>query len=313
MQANHSLPSSNHVLTVQLSVLTSRAVKRLQVLGGLIPPTSLVLLSSFAIQMGNVYSKSLFDALGSSGTVFICKLISTALLLGISRPRLKNHSYREYFQVVLMGVCMAGMSLAYFAAIARIPLGIAAALGFLGPLGIAVIGSRQLFDLIWVVLAAVGVFLLAPVAGVQLDPIGLMLAIVAAGCWAAYIMVSVPVGRAFSGGTGLALAIAVATVVSSVPGILSGGAALLSPMVLGVGLVVAVFGTVLPYSLEFNALRRIPPRTFGVLISIEPAIAAIVGFLFLKEVLEFRTLIAIVCITAAAVGVTLFGKANKRH
>lgn len=312
MQANHTLPSSNHVLAVQLSVLASRTVKRLQMLGGLIPPTSLVLLSSFAIQMGNVFSKSLFDVLGSSGTVFICKLISTALLLGISRPRLKNYRNRDYLQVVLMGMCMAGMSLAIFAAIDRIPLGIAAALSFLGPLGIAVIGSRQLLDLIWVVLAAVGVFLLAPVAGVQLDPIGIMLAIGSAGCWGAYIMVSVPVGRTFSGGTGLALAMAVATVVSSVPGIVSGGTAFLSPMVLVVGLVVAVFGTVLPYSLEFNALKRIPPRTFGVLMSIEPAIAAIVGFLFLKEVLEFRTLIAIVCITAAAVGVTLFGKANKR-
>jgi inner membrane transporter RhtA len=281
---------------------------------GSIPPSGLVLLSSFAIQAGTALAKTLFDSLGSSGTVFVCKALAAVLLMAIWRPRWQRHTYREYGLVLLMGLAMAGMNLAIYGAIARIPLGIASAIEFIGPLSVAVMGSRRPLDLIWVALAAIGVFLIDPVGGTtSIDPLGIALALASAVCWAIYILVSVPVGQFFPGGTGLSLAMVAATCFLAIPGIASGGTALLNPVVLWIGLATAVLGTVLPYSLEFSALKRLPPRIFGVLMSIEPAIAALVGFLFLQETLNFRTLTAIGLVTSAAIGVTLTGRQDPPH
>ena len=309
MTFNSSLSIVKHpIQTTGLTALIARAARQVMAIPASIPPAGLVLISSFAIQFGSAFSKTIFDTVGSSGTVFVCKLIAAVLLLVMARPRWRDYTPRDYGLVIVMGMWMAGMNLAIYGAISRIPLGIASALEFLGPLALALAGSRQILDLLWVVFAATGVFLLAPTAGFDLNPIGVGLALVAAGCWAGYILASVPVGRVFSGGTGLAIAMSVATGFLAVPGIAEGGMALLSPIVLLVGIVVAVIGTMLPYSLEYAALKRISPRTFGILLSIEPAIATIIGFIFLKETIDLRASIAISCVIIAAIGVTLGSK-----
>jgi inner membrane transporter RhtA len=291
-----------------LETSLARGVKQLQRLGGAIPPSSLILLSSFAIQIGTVVAKSLFDSLGSVGAAFVCKAFAAILLLCLWRPRLRHHSYSDYALIGLLGLTIAGMSLTIYGAIERIPLGIASTLEFVGPLMVAVIGSRRLLDLVWVTLATTGVLLLAPLGSSSLDWVGVVLALLSAGFWASYILVSGPAGRAFPGGAGLALAMVVAALLLLPAGVAQGGVALLNPMVFGVGFGAAFLGTAVPYSLEYAALKKMPPRMFGVLISIEPAIAALVGFIFLKEQLEWRTLLAIVLVTSAAIGVTLFGK-----
>jgi inner membrane transporter RhtA len=285
---------------------------QLQTWFGSVPPSSLVLLTSFAAQAGTATSKQLFDVLSPIGAAFICKAIAAVLMLLIWRPRLQNRRWGDYVLVTGLGLAIAGLSLAFYGAIARIPLGIASALDFVGPLSVAVLGSRRLLDLVWVILAASGVLLLTPISGASLDPLGVTFGLLSASSWAGFILLSAPVGRAFSGGSGLSLAMAIATLLMLPLGIHAGGSDLLEPSVLLLGLGIAILGVVLPYSLEYKALKRLPPRVYGVLISIEPAIAALVGLLFLGEQLEFRSLVAIAMVTTAAMGVTLFGR-NPRN
>jgi inner membrane transporter RhtA len=178
--------------------------------------------------------------------------------------------------VALFGVTIAAMNAAFYAAIARIPLGIAVTLEFVGPLGVAFVASRRRSDLLWAGLAAGGVLLLAPIGNLTIDPLGVGLALAAGGCWAAYILLNVRVGRTFAGGSGLALSMSVAALVLIPLGVASGRGMLLDPRVLLVGCGVAVLSTLIPFSLELEALRRLPARVFGVLMSLEPAIAALI-------------------------------------
>jgi inner membrane transporter RhtA len=268
------------------------------------------LLSSFAVQIGTVMAKSLFETLGAVGAAFLCKAVASVLLLAVWRPRLNQRTWLDYGLLGILGLSIAGMSLSFYGAIDRIPMGVASTLEFTGPLGVAVLGSRRSLDVVWVTLAGAGVFLLAPISGAQLDPMGVVLALVSAGCWAIYILMSGHVGRAFRGGEGLALSIAIATVILMPAGIAQSGTALLMPWVWVVGIGAAVLGTVVPYSMEYAALKRLPPRLFGVLMSIEPAIAALVGFLFLGEQIGLRSLIAVMLVTISAIGATVFGHSD---
>lgn len=280
---------------------------------GSVPPSSLVLLSSFMLQISNVFAKSLFASLGTMGTTFLCKAIAALLLVAIARPRWQHHAWQDYLLLGAMGLSMAAMGLSYLGAIDRIPLGVASTLEFIGPLGVSVIGSRRLLDFVWVALAAVGILLLNPIGVTDLDPLGVTLALASGLCWACYIFTSGAIARSLPGGSGLSIAMLIATCILVVPGVSAAGSALLNPIVLLVGLAAACFGTVLPYMLEFEAVRRMPPRIFGILVSIEPAIAALVGFLFLHETLTLQTLTATVLVTTAAIGVTLFGRSPSNH
>jgi inner membrane transporter RhtA len=290
---------------VALSTLLAQSVSQTRRVAGSIPPSSLVLLSSFAVQLGTAVAKSLFEGLGPIGAAFVCKLFAALLLIAIERPQLRSRAWSDYLLIALLGLSIAGMSLSFYGAIARIPIGIASALEFTGPLGVAILGSRRLLDWLWVGLAITGVILLSPLTSAALDPIGVVLALLSGGCWALFILVSAPAGQAFPKGTGLALAMIIATLMLAAPGIDQAEMALFHPSVPIIGLAAAFLGTVLPYSLEFAALKRMPPRIFGVLISIEPAIATLVGFLVLHEQLGLRSLVAIVLVTLAAIGVTL--------
>lgn len=292
---------------------SSRTVQ--QILGW-IPPSGLVLLSCFAIQTSMVGAKNLFDPLGVIGTILVCKGLAAVMLLWIERTQLKQlfsrrYSHHEYGLVVGLVLAIALMNMAIYAAIDLIPMGIASTLEFVGPLGVAVLGSARLLHLLWVMLAAIGVVLLNPISHSSLDSLGVMLALLAGGGWAGYIVLSSKVGNAFPGKVGLALAMSIATLIISPFGIPQIGDSLTSG-ILAVGLVVASLGTLLPYSLEYVALKRLPSRIFGTMMSIEPAIAAIVGFLFLHEILSLQAIAAILLVTIAAAG-SSFSEPNPPH
>jgi inner membrane transporter RhtA len=195
------------------------------------------------------------------------------------------------------------MNFTFYEALDRIHLGIAVTLEFVGPLGVALAGSRTRLDVVWALLAAAGVALLGGVGGAQVA--GVLLALTAGGCWAAYILLNARVGRAFSGGGGLAMAMAIATVPLIGPGIADGGSNLLRPAYLAAGLGVALLSSVVPYSLELEALRRLRPQVFGVLMSLEPAMAALAGLVVIGQGLSALDVVAIVFVVIASTGATL--------
>jgi len=309
------LPNSHTGFPTNSSVFRASIdrIRQVGAIGHSLPPSCLVLLSSFVIQIGMAMSKTLFDALGSSGAAFLCKGVAAVLLLCIVRPRLQTYHWQDYGIVGLFGLSIACMNLSIYAAIDRIPLGVASTLEFVGPLGVAIVGSRRPLDILWVALATAGVLLLAPIQGTTLDPVGVGFALLSGLFWSGYILLSAPAGRAMPGGAGLALGITVAALIMAPFGISQGGAALLNPWVLGIGLAAGLLTTVVPYSLEFAALRRMSPRIFGVLMSVEPAIAALVGLIFLHETLDGRSLVAIALVILAAIGATVFGKQEPKN
>jgi len=271
-----------------------------------VPPPVVVLLSIISVQLGAALAKGLFQTIGSGGTVFLRVGFAAIALLLAWRPRLREYSRADYTLIILFGLTIAGMNAAFYAAIARIPLGIAVTLEFVGPLGVSVFASRRRGDLLWAGLAAAGVVLLAPFGNTMIDPLGVGLALLAGGCWATYILLNVRIGRAFPGGTGLALSMSVAALVLIPLGVWNGGVTLLSPKVLLLGVGVAILSTIIPFSLELEALRRLPARVFGVLMSLEPAVAALVGFVVLREVTGLRALVALALIMVASGGVSFF-------
>ena len=266
------------------------------------PPTLLVLAAVASVQFGAALAKTLFDEIGSGGTVFLRVLFAAIVLALIWRPRLAGHDRRELGLAVLFGLVLGGMNLAFYASLERIPLGIAVTFEFVGPLGVAVFGSRRPRDLLWVGLAAAGILLLSNFGGTDLDTLGVGLALLAGACWAAYILVAARVGRAFPGGGGLSLAMIVAAVPLAPVGIADAGGELLVPWVLAAGACVGLLSSAIPYALELEALRRLPVGVFGVLMSLEPAVAALAGFVVLGEELAARELAAIVLVIAASAG-----------
>jgi len=293
-----------------LATRTIRRLRGLRTAPGAVPPVGLVVLGILSVQVGAAFAKGLFPVLGPYGTVFL-RLVFAALILMVAwRPRVRGYRGGDYLLVLLFGLVFAAMNTSFYASLDRLPLGVAVTVEFVGPLGVAVFGSRRLLDLLWAVLAAGGIVLLTPLSGVQIDPLGLALALGAGLCWAAYILVSVRVGRSFPGGTGLALGTAVGAVLVAPIGIWQGGPQLLDWWLLATGAAVALLSSVIPYSFELEALRKLPARVFGVLMSIEPAIAAIVGFVVLGEALGERELLALGLITAASIGATRFRAEN---
>jgi inner membrane transporter RhtA len=268
------------------------------------------MLSTISVQLGAAIAKTLFESLGPGGTVFLRIAFATLMLLVLVRPRLGGHDRNAYFVAGLFGLALALMNLSFYLAIDRIPLGVAVTLEFVGPLGVAVVGSRRILDVLWVVLAASGILLLAPLGafgGMDLDPVGVAFALLAGCLWASYILLSARTGSAFPGGTGLVMALCVGTVLLAPIGIAGAGSALLDPKLLLAGFGVAMLSSAVPYSLELEALRKIPARIFGVLMSLDPAVATLVGLVVLGERLGIRAVVAVVFVTVAAAGASLFG------
>ena len=255
-----------------------------------------------SVQIGAAIATKLFDEVGPVGTVMLRLVFAALLLAAIWRPSLAALRGAHARDLIAFGICFAGMNTSFYLALDRIPLGIAVTLEFVGPLGVAVAASRQRADFLWAGLAAVGIVLLSPGLGDDLDRLGAALAVVAGVFWGAYIVLSARIGRAFAGGEGLALAMIVAGATLLVPGVAVAGSDLLSPSLLLAALGVAALSSALPYSLELEALRRLPQGTFGVLMSLEPAVAAIVGFVVLSQDLAVTEVVAIVLVVCASAG-----------
>lgn len=271
------------------------------------------MLSIFSVQLGAALAKTLFDELGPGGTVFLRISFAAVVLLLLWRPKLSGYSRSDYLVAVVFGLALASMNFSMYLALDRIPLGIAVTLEFVGPLGVAVAGSRRLLDLLWVVLAATGILLLAPLGVLgesNLDPIGVMFALTAGLLWASYILLSAGTGSVFPGGTGLVISLCVGTVLLLPVGISGGGYALLDPWLLLAGFGLAMLSSAIPYSLEMEALRKVPARVFGVLMSLEPAVATLLGFVVLGERLGAKSIAAILLVTVAAAGASRFGKSG---
>jgi len=263
---------------------------------------SLVMGAVASVQVGAAIATTLFDELGPAGTVLLRTGFAALVLVLLWRPNLRGRSTVALRDAVLFGLALAGMNLSFYAALDRIPLGIAVTLEFTGPFLVAVAGSRRASDLLWVALAAGGIVLLAPGIHGSLDVTGSLLALLAGAFWAAYIVLAARIGRAFSGGQGLSIAMVVATVVLLPSGIVAGGSDLGDPGLLAVGFAVALLSSAIPYSLELEALRRLPKGTFGVLMSMEPAVAALVGLIALGQDLSANEVVAIGLVVAASAG-----------
>jgi inner membrane transporter RhtA len=255
-------------------------------------------------QVGAAIAKTLFDEFGPSGTVLLRTVFAAAVLVLLWRPRVRGHDRADLLTAAAFGLALAAMNLTFYEALDRIPLGIAVTIEFVGPLAVAVGGSRRALDLVWVVLAAVGILLLAR-GGSHIETAGVLLALLAGVFWALYILLSARTGRAFPGGAGLALAMVVGSILLAPAGIASGGDALLDPGLLAAGAGVAMLSSAIPYSLELEALRRLPARVFGILLSIEPVMAALAGFVILGESLRLRDGLAIGCVAVASAGASM--------
>jgi inner membrane transporter RhtA len=267
-------------------------------------PAPLYALGAIAsVQLGATVARHLFDVLGATGTVFLRVGFGACILLAIARPRWPRFESRQWRAIVLFGLVIAGMNLCFYQAIARIPLGIAVTIEFIGPLGVAIAGSRKALDFVWAIMAAAGVAVLS-IGGGNVTPWGALLALGAAAGWAAYIVLSQRVGRLVPGPDGLAFALSLGALALLPFGIAAGGSRLLHLRNLGVGLVVAVLSSAIPFSLEFAALRRLSSQLFGILMSLEPAMGAAAGYLFLGQRLSFRDLLAIALVMVASAGAT---------
>lgn len=269
---------------------------------GRAPAITLVLGAIVSVQVGAAIAKTLFDDVGPTGTVLLRLGFAAIVLMAIWRPAIRGLRGVPAREVVLFGVALAGMNTSFYLALDRIPLGIGVTLEFVGPLGVAFAASRNRLDVLWAALAALGIVLLSPVPGGELDVLGCALALLAGAFWAAYIVLSARVGRSFAGGQGLALAMVLATALLLGPGIADGGADLLDPALLAAGFAVAMLSSAIPYSLELEALRRLAQGTFGVLMSLEPAVAATVGYLILDQSLATREIAAIALVVVASAG-----------
>jgi inner membrane transporter RhtA len=270
---------------------------------GALPAPIYALGAIASVQLGATVATRLFAFLGPAGTVFLRVAFGAGILLAIARPRLRRLDGRQWRAIVLFGLTIAGMNLCFYQAIARIPLGIAVTVEFIGPLGVAVAGSRKALDFVWAAMAAAGVALLS-FSGGAVTTLGLLFALAAAAGWASYIVLGQRVGRLTPGTDGLALALGVGALALLPFGIAGAGSRLLNIRNLALGLVVAILSSAIPFSLEFAALRRLSRQVFGVLMSLEPAVGAAAGFLFLGQRLSPRDLVAIALVMAASAGAT---------
>ena len=265
-----------------------------------------VLIGILSVQFGAAIAKDLFDRIDPTAMVFLRLLTSAVVLLAIARPALRARSRQDWLVVAAFGATLGLMNWAIYQSFARIPLGIAVTIEFVGPLTIAVIGSRRARDLVWVALAGIGVALLGfEPEGVTFP--GVLFALLAGASWAAYILLSASTGRRWPGLDGLAVASVLATLLMTLPAIHAGGGTLLDPEILALGAAVGLLSSVIPYSFEMAALRRLRPAVFGILMSLEPAVAALAAVVVLQEFLAPVQWLAMGCVIVASVGATRSG------
>lgn len=273
-------------------------------------PVGLVLGAVVSVQFGGALAATLIPIVGVAGSVSLRLGFAVIVLLAVARPRLTGYRTADWATVAAFGVALAGMNAAFYASLTRLPLGVAVTIEFIGPLVLSASSSRRPRDVGAVVLAAGGVVLISEIAQVhwaELDIVGILLALLAGAFWSAYIVLSGRVGARFPRLDGLALALVFAAVLVTPFGIVNSGEALFTPNALGRGLGIAVLSSVLPYSLELLALRRLRAQVFGILLSLEPAVAALAGFIVLDQRLAALQLMGMACVVCASASVTRGG------
>ncbi len=271
-----------------------------------IPAPLLVLGAVVSVQFGGALAATLVPRIGAAGSVALRLVLAAAVLLAVARPRLRRRSRADWITVSAFAVVLALMNLCFYASLARLPIGVAVTVEFIGPLVLATALSRQLRDLVAVAGAALGVVLVSGALTApsdQLEVTGILLALGAGACWAAYILLSARTGTHFAQLDGLAIAMAIAAVLVAPVGLATAGAALFTWDALWRGAGIALLSSVLPYSLELTALRRLSARVFGVLLSLEPAVAALAGLVVLGQALSRPQLLGLACVMAASASV----------
>nr|WP_031056552.1 EamA family transporter [Streptomyces ochraceiscleroticus] len=287
------------------AVPASEEVRRTERAGGSrarLTSVGLVIGGIVSLQFGSSVAVLLFPRAGALGVVTLRLVVAALVLLVACRPKLRGYSRGDWATVVGFGIALAGMNSLFYQAIDRIPLGAAVTLEFLGPLVLSIVTSRRALSLVWAALALGGVALLGREGFDGLNAAGAGFALAAGALWAAYILLSARAGQRFPQADGLALAMTVAAVLSLPLGVASAGSALIDPVTLGLGAAVALMSSVLPYTLELLALRRLPASGFAVMMSLEPAAAATAGFLVLHQALGWAEIAAIAMVVLASVG-----------
>ncbi|KTC18408.1 transporter [Pseudomonas marginalis ICMP 9505] len=269
-------------------------------------PVGLLLIAMASIQSGASLAKSMFPIVGAQGTTTLRLIFASVIMLLVLRPWRATLTAKSLRTVVIYGMALGGMNFLFYMSLRTVPLGIAVALEFTGPLAVALYASRRAVDFLWIGLAVAGLLLLIPTGGTSsgIDLTGAAYALGAGICWALYILFGQKAGND-NGVQTAALGVMIAALFVAPIGIVHAGAALLTPALIPVAIAVAVLSTALPYTLEMVALTRIPARTFGTLMSIEPAFGALSGLIFLQEQLSLAQWMAITCIILASIGATL--------
>jgi inner membrane transporter RhtA len=270
-----------------------------------LPPVPAVLLAIISVQGGAAIAKGLFPVVGAAGTASLRIGLSALMLLVAVRPRLGQLRAAQWRAVVPYGVALGMMNFLFYCALARVPLGLGVTLEFVGPLLVALSGSRRWLDVLWAVLAGAGIALIAPWGGHGIDPVGMLFALAAGGCWAIYIVLGGRVAEVLPGNTAVAVGMLFATLAVLPFGLGSGQLVHLTPRLLGLGAALALLSSALPFTLEMQALKSLPTRIFSILMSIEPAAAALCGLVFLHERLTPAQWVAVVLVMAASAGATL--------
>jgi inner membrane transporter RhtA len=269
------------------------------------PSAALVIGGITSVQIGGALAVHLFAWVGPGGAVALRMVTAALVLLAISPPRLRGRALQGLPIAVVFGLVLAGMTLSFYNALHRVPLGIAVSLEFIGPLTVAVAGSRRPLDVLWVALAVTGIVALTRGGGEPISALGVFFALLAGGLWGCYILLSARVGRAFERGAGLTVALCVASLVTVPVGVATAGSHLVEPRSLALGAAVGILSSAIPFSFEMEALRRIAASLFGVLMSLEPAMAALAGFVILGQQLSARAVLGIALVMAASVGASL--------
>ncbi|HEV3290858.1 MAG TPA: EamA family transporter [Streptosporangiaceae bacterium] len=273
-------------------------------------PAAMILTGIVSVQFGAGLADRLFAQIPPAAVTGLRLWTSAVAMVALSghgftrsvRDLRKRRAFADAAVVGSFGLALGVMNFSIYQSFARIPLGVAVTIEFLGPLAVAVAGSRHLADLGWVVLAATGVVLLTQGGHGHLNVLGVLFAVLAAICWAAYIVLSSATGRRFPGSAGRAIAMVVSAVIVTPPAVVAGGSAMFRPAVLAIGAVIGVLSSVIPYRLELESLRRMPMRLFGVWMSLEPAVAALIGLALLGQHLSVLQWLAICCVMVACAG-----------
>ncbi len=276
------------------------------------PAIPAALLSMVSVQGGASIAKKLFPILGASGTSTLRIGLSAVMLFLFNRPNIFKLSKKQWLYCAVYGICLGTMNLVFYFAIQRIPIGLAVAIEFTGPLAVALLGSRRLLDVLWALLACAGIMLIVPWKSNGIDPLGIIFALMAGTCWAGYILIGGRITKIMSNSDAVTVGMLFAALLILPVGLLSGDLNTLNWKLLLIGFSVALLSSTIPYSLDLIALKKLPSKTFSILMSLQPAFGALSGLIFLKEILSWNQWLSILCVIVASIGATtLSKKANK--